>query len=157
MRILLSLLLSLIAVSVAHGQQPRLATLAQQKMCAEQAKRTFNESDASQPSKDKTIDWCILLTPSSTTQKRMSPTSWFHESGTIDNEKGKIFSNSTLVYDAFEGRVYANYPWFSQDGRKYWEVAPMECSVKPRGQDEISCKSSDEFERLVDKHFGIGL
>jgi hypothetical protein len=62
---------------------------------------------------------------------------------------------SDVVYDAFEGRVYANYVWTNSQQKKYWEVAPAECSVKPREQPEIVCRSSEEFDELVDKNFGI--
>jgi hypothetical protein len=41
-------------------------------------------------------------------------------------------------------------------GKKYWEVKPTDCNVKPPGQDEITCTSSEEFHKLVDKYFGIG-
>ena len=152
------LILSLLAAGATQAQEPRLATLAQQKMCADQAKRAFNDSDASKPPNDKKM-------------RRVSPPEYtshydakanicyimVHESNILDNEDGtKIIAISFLVYDAFEGRVYANYLWFSEKDKKGWEVKPMECSVKPRGQDEITCKSDDEFEKLVDKHFGIG-
>jgi hypothetical protein len=40
--------------------------------------------------------------------------------------------------------------------KKYWEVAPVECYVKPLGHAKIQCKSNDEFETLVEKYFGIG-
>jgi len=159
MKFLAAILLSLFAVIAARGQEPRGATLAQQKMCADQARRAFNDSDASKPIADKTM-------------RRASPAEYANhydskanicfimvrESYISDDAAGgKTFSNSIVVYDAFEGRVYANYLWFSQKNKKFWEVAPMECSVKPRGQDEMACKSSQEFEHVVDKHFGIGL
>ena len=63
---------------------------------------------------------------------------------------------SHIVYDAFEGRSFASYRWVNAENKKYWEVTPEECMVKPRGQTEITCKSSAEFEELVDKYFGIG-
>ncbi len=59
------------------------------------------------------------------------------------------------VYDAFEGRGYATYSWVNAEKKKYSEVEPLECSVKPRGQEEIPCKSGTEFQYLIDKHFGI--
>jgi len=43
-------------------------------------------------------------------------------------EQGSV-SNSIVVYDAFQGRVYANYIWINAKGKKYWEVAPTECDV----------------------------
>ena len=61
--------------------------------------------------------------------------------------EGKV-SISYVVYDAFEGRVYANF--ISINGGQV-----MECSVKPQGHEELLCKSTYEFERLVDKQFDI--
>jgi hypothetical protein len=59
------------------------------------------------------------------------------------------FSNvRDTVYDAFEGRRYATYDW----GSILQEVT---CSVKPSGQEEITCKSEGEFNQLIGKHFGI--
>lgn len=62
------------------------------------------------------------------------------------------------VYDAFEGRTYASYFWINPEEKKHWEeVKPSICNIKPPGEDEITCSSSDEFHKLVDKYFGIGL
>jgi hypothetical protein len=152
------ILLSLLTVGAAHAQEPRLATLAQQKMCADQAKRAFDESDASKPLNDKNV-------------RRVSPAEYtshydakanvcyimVHEISIVDSDDDKRILTSIVVYDAFEGRAYASFMWATQKDKKFWEVPPIECNVKPRGQDEILCKSRDEFEKLVDKHFGIGL
>ncbi len=75
-----------------------------------------------------------------------------------DDAKDKTLSTSIVVYDAFEGRVYANYLWMNRlkEGKKYWQIKPTECSVKPQGQGELDCVTSEEFEKLVDKYFGIG-
>lgn len=135
------------APSVANNA--RQATLAQQKMCADQAQRSFNESDFSKPSKTDTRSY--------------EYTSHYDAAANVcyimvhgaPNGKG-VLGSSDVVYDAFEGRVYASYIWSNPQKKKYWDVPPLECSVKPRGGDEIICHSSDEFETLIDKHFGIG-
>ena len=124
--------------------QPRLATLAQQKMCAEQSEKQFNSTGASKSSAadftshyDARANVCYIMV----------------------HDAGVSYGNPTVsdvVYDAYEGRVYANYMWINSQKKKYWEVGPMECDVKPRGQPEITCKSSNEFEELIDKYFGIG-
>jgi len=128
--------------------QPRLATLAQQKMCAEQAEKHFNSTSASQGSANFTSHYdaranvCYIMV----------------------HDHGVSYGNLTVsdvVYDAFEGRDYASYIWINPTRRSDRlplpeEVAPAECYVKPRGQAEITCKSSDEFEELIDKYFGIG-
>jgi hypothetical protein len=131
------------ALAPDDPSQPRLATLAQQKVCAEQAEKQFNSTSASQGSAEFTSHYdaranvCYIMVHDA----RVS-----YGNPTV----------SVVVYDAFEGRVYANYMWINSQKKKYWEVAPMECDVKPRGQPEIVCKSSDEFEELIDKYFGIG-
>jgi hypothetical protein len=66
-------------------------------------------------------------------------------------------SKSTFIYDAFEGRGYASYNWINinSQGKKYWEVKPMQCFVQPIGKDRISCSSDEEFNTLAETHFGI--
>jgi hypothetical protein len=135
--------------TVTVDNNARQATLAQQKMCADQAQRSFNESAFSEPKKTDTESYeytshydaaanvCYIMVHGAPTGRG-------------------ALSSSDVVYDAFEGRVYANYIWINTENKKYWEVPPTECSVKPRGGDEIICRSSDEFETLIDKHFGIG-
>ena len=114
----------------------------QQKMCDEQARKKFNEDYGTRKGYDyeytshfdARANVCYMLVH-----------------GTAD----ACCTVSYLVYDAFEGRVYASYVWINPEHKKGWEVDPTDCSVKPRGQASIVCKSSDEFEDLVDKYFGI--
>jgi hypothetical protein len=127
----------------------RQATLAQQKICADQATRSFNGSDFSKHGKADTMSYEYT-----SHYDAAANVCYIMVIGTF-NGKGKPAA-SDLVYDAFEGRVYANYVWINTQNKKYWEVPPMMCSVKPRGGDELTCHSSDEFETLIDKHFGIG-
>jgi|SRR5579862_1677852 len=70
------------------------------------------------------------------------------------DKDGFAFANT--VEDAFEGRVYASFMWMNLNGKKAWEVKPIECWVKPRKQEKISCESEDDFDKLVEKNFGIG-
>lgn len=136
--------------SVALAQEPRAATLQQQKMCADQAKKAFADIDTASTKEiyytryeyvshyDPKANVCYIMTISYSLMR----------------------SNSTrtlayLVFDAFEGRVYANFLRLVQKGKADYEVKPDECSVKPRGQKEITCKDSEEFEALVEKNFGI--
>jgi hypothetical protein len=157
MRILLAAVAGLFFTLVAHGQEtqaPRQATLTQQKMCADQAKRAFHEMGAAEPKGkhspldsadytshyDAKVNVCYIMT--SSVQY-------------LDGVNGGTQSVGMVVSDAFEGRVYARYlkllPFKGDD----LNVKPGLCSVKPRGQPEITCKDSDEFEQLVDKHFGV--
>jgi len=56
-----------------------------------------------------------------------------------------------MVFDAFEGVQRA---WMQRNaiGPKR---EPYACQVKPLGQKQIDCKTADEFDALVMKHFGI--
>jgi len=56
------------------------------------------------------------------------------------------------ISDAFEGKVYAEYAWFSEKNKEYWEVPPFVCKVTlPSGEEKI-CHSEYEFDALV-KHY----
>lgn len=125
------------------------ASLTQQKMCADQAKKAFDDAGVSTKSKgyidshfnshfDAKANVCYVGVYTATT---------------LDG--GKTMFDNVVVFDAFEGRTYASYSWHSDAVKKFWEVKPLECSVKPRGMNEISCASSDEFNSLIDKYFGI--
>src|ERR1700753_1996792 len=93
--------------SQVSAQQPRTASLAEQKMCSEQARRAFNDSDAGKPINIVGI-------------KRMSPpeyTNHYDATANVcyimvreltvimdkDDPKDRTLSTSILVYDAFEG------------------------------------------------------
>jgi hypothetical protein len=127
---------------------PRSATLAQQKMCDEQARKKFHEDNQDVPPHkrgqytshfDAAANVCYLLV---------------HYAGSDNGVPGV----SGLVYDAFEGREYASYTsytWVNTQKKKCWEVVPTECKLKPRGKAEITCKSSAEFEGLIEKYFGV--
>jgi len=127
----------------AGEPQRRLATLTQQKMCDERAEKEFHKynpkaspADSYTSHYDAQANVCYMMVH------------------TVLTDQGVSVSNT--VTDAFEGRGYASYIWINSQGKKYWEVAPTDCTVKPRGQAIITCKSSEEFESLVDKYFGIG-
>jgi hypothetical protein len=131
-------------LTMAQGQKQ--ANLTEQRACSNQADKTFkvdfpkpwNGWDYSFTNHyDSKLSICYI---------------WIHGL----KSENKSISVSDVVYNAFEGRTYASYLWINSEGKKYWEVSPMECSVKPRGQEEILCKSSDEFDQLVDRYFGIG-
>jgi hypothetical protein len=154
-KILTLILLNLSGLVPSAFAQARHASLSDQKMCAAQAKKAFLESDSSK-------EW----NPSDKIRNVSPPdfTSHFDPTANVCYvlvsmnyiDDTKTIWTSIVVYDAFEGRGYANYLWHTDKVKKYWEQPPMACSVKPRGQPEILCKSSDEFNELIDKHFGIG-
>jgi hypothetical protein len=122
-----------------NASQPRLATLSQQKMCADQADKQFNIYGT--PQSGDTATQFVSHYDARANVCYM----WIHRAGT---NYGKI-RVSDIVFDAFENHDYATYLGSPSD------VAPSSCDVKPRGQPEITCKSSDEFDALVEKYFGI--
>jgi hypothetical protein len=149
LRLRLSILASFLS-ALAFGQgkdvpalKPRLATLAQQKMCDDQAKKKFHV-DFPHPNQmtnytshyDAKMNVCYVMV---------------HHVDTATAGP----SVSDTVYDAFEGRLYASYIWVNPNGKKYWEVAPSECWVKPIGVQKQTCKDSEEFDEMVEKNFGI--
>jgi hypothetical protein len=125
-------------------------TLTQQKMCAEQAKVSYDEYVKSpSPIRVETIG------TSYADHFDVKTTTCYVEifySFSID--RGATMTNSREVSDAFEGRVYASYMWSSDKVKKYWEVPPQVCSVKPRQEAELTCHSDAEFDKLVLKYFG---
>ena len=129
------------------------ATLPQQKMCAEQAKVSFDDFEKA-PARGLKI---ITFSTNYTNHFDVKTTTCYVEifdSFSIDG--GRTITTSKDVSDAFEGREYASYMWSSDKVKKFWEVKPTLCTVTPRNQDEIICQSDTEFDSLVLKHFGTG-
>jgi hypothetical protein len=63
---------------------------------------------------------------------------------------------STTIQDAFGGTAYAGNLWLNAEGKQAWEVPNLTlCSVQPRGQKEVLCKTTEEFMALVNKDFGL--
>lgn len=62
---------------------------------------------------------------------------------------------TSVVYDAFGGRVYANYMWIKSQNKKFWEVAPSQCEIHLLSKPDETCRTADEFDELTDKYFGV--
>ena len=133
--------------STSEIGQPNLV---QQKMCAEQAKKTFD--DTQQQTRQLGGDQ-----PLSDYTSHFDPQSniCYVRIIAMTASKGGGVTNSDIVYDAFERRVFASYLWMNYSGKKYWEVAPSECEVHPPHQPPMSCRSSEEFNGLVEKWLGV--
>jgi hypothetical protein len=134
------------AESTAEVARP---TLTQQKLCAEQAKKAFDEGQqqARQLGGDSPIsDYTSHFDP----QKNVC---YVRVSAVTASKRG--VTNSVVVYDAFERRIFANFLWVNYSQKKYWEVKPSECEVHPPQLSTIHCQSSDEFNDLVEKWFGV--
>lgn len=119
---------------------PHEASLAQQKMCDEQAAKRFREYTEKK-------------------EQFSSYTSHYDPSVNVCYVRiDRLVDGPTTainVLDAFEGRVYAGYIWTNPQHKNYSEVAPMECDITIPGKDKILCKSSDEFNALTEKYFGV--
>ncbi len=114
------------------------ATLSQQKMCAEQAKKSFEDSAFS---KDNTSTY--------TSHYDTRTNICYVEVASRPTLATNIFSYNLLVYDAFEGRPYGELSVLASPEQV------VKCRVTPRGaQREITCKSLEEFNGLVLKYFG---
>lgn len=140
-----------LAMPSARAQGRRLATLAQQKMCAEQAKKSFKE----------------IYIPPRRPAFAVFPASYVDHYDakanvcyvgilTVESDDGgHTITTSTRIFDAFENTNYAMYIWTSDKAKKAWEVEPTWCTVEPPDQKQITCKSQDEFDALVKKYLGV--
>jgi len=129
----------ILSASLVFGQQPRQATLAQQKVCADQARKTFHADNVTRPPHMLVWEYTSHYEPRTNTCYIMTH---------FVTAQEKSVSISFSVYDAIEGRGYASFIQVGHD--------VMDCTISPPGHDTTNCKTSDEFERLVDKNFGIG-
>jgi len=128
---------------------PLTATLAQQQMCDEQAAKRFHEDENSDDFHEK---------------KKNPPISNYtsHYDPLVNVCYVRIhsmYSNpamvSDIVYDAFGGRVYANFSWINSQSKKFWEVPPSECEVNIPGKPDEKCATDVEFDELTEKYFGV--
>jgi hypothetical protein len=149
MKTILSILFFSLTVSQAAGQQAH-SSLSDQKMCAAQAKKFFMETDFSNDSKHPLKN---EFTSHYDAPKKIC---YVRINYTIRTPETTEIAVSNYVFDAFEGRGLASYIWISEKGKKFWEVKPMECWVKPVGGSKANCASSEGFEAAVEKHFGLG-
>jgi hypothetical protein len=75
----------------------------------------------------------------------------------LDTKSGPgRYMESRDLWGAYERKWYANYVWFSESGKKYWQVKPFMCQVmSPSGEKKV-CQSADEFDELVKTYMGRG-
>lgn len=129
----------------AHG------SLAQQRLCADQANRFFHHLVAPN-SPRRTID----PTLASYVDHYDASAHTCYVAIVQNTPSGKNLLYSTGVFDAFEGTRFASYIQSSENIRAGMEVqSPLACSVHPRGQRTIFCKSEGEFNKLLEKYFGL--
>jgi hypothetical protein len=54
------------------------------------------------------------------------------------------------LFDAFEGKEYAEYLHVWRQQRAEWESKPLSCyALDKRTYSKVTCQSSEEFEALV--------
>jgi hypothetical protein len=116
-------------------------TLSEQKMCADQALKTFKDT---QPSEQLTRTIRYSFTDHYDPKERVC----YLETRAVLAIDYKSYTNSELISDAFEGRVYGSLMTVSNPDHV------EECSVKPKGQTEIKCSSNDDFDKLALQYFG---
>jgi hypothetical protein len=116
---------------------PQQATLAQQKMCDEQAANKFREyTGGNAPASsytshyDPSVNVCYVR---------------------VYFVSGKPALITDTVYDAFGGRVYANFAWTGKLGNE-----PTVCRIRIPSKPVELCSSPKEFDDLVKKYFDVG-
>jgi hypothetical protein len=119
---------------------PEAASLAQQKMCDEQSEKKFRENghgtfDSYTSHYDTEVNVCFIRVDSL--------------------PAGKFPVISDVVYDAFGGRIYANFMWINSKNRPAFEVSPSECEIHIPGKPDQACKTAEEFDELTEKYFGV--
>jgi hypothetical protein len=113
---------------------PLAASLAQQKMCDEQAAKKFREQTGGQITfsrytsrYDPSVNVCYVRV-------------YYAAGDTVVD----------TVYDAFGGRVYAAYGWTGSHGD-----VPTICKIFIPGKPVQLCISTTEFNELVERYFGV--
>lgn len=116
---------------------PVTASLAQQKMCDEQAGKKFHEDkhstyDSYTSHYDPTVNVCYTR---------------------VTTYAGAAVSD--VVLDAFGGRIYAEYVWAKSPKKKISDTPTAMCEVYIPGKPKQTCKSVAEFDALTEKYFGV--
>jgi len=151
--VLAAFLMAAAEVSPAWAQGPREVTLEQQRICADQAQKFFRDLVAPKPSKTPIDRLFASYVDHYDAKANICYVAIVRNDPLNGHEK---MTYKTDVFDAFEGTSYAAYVQSSDNIRAGIEIKPpLSCSVEPRGQSKIICKSEDEFDGLLEKHFGL--
>ena len=126
---------------------PRDATLEQQGLCADRAKKFFHDSEFIKPAHGEKI----INAPSYISHYDAKANICYVAIRTNSSfDGGKSALLGVAIFDAFEGGTVAGF--LIPEGSN---VPPLECDVTPLGHEQIICKSEDEFKNLVTEKFGI--
>jgi hypothetical protein len=117
---------------------PKTASLELQEKCAKQAKEflsQFRNDDVVETLNhyDVGLNKCFVET---------------RTSSFMSGNHGE----SEILTDAFEGKNYGVYIFWSEPNKPDWQVSPSECKVTLPSGAETTCHSSDEFDALVKQY-----
>jgi hypothetical protein len=127
---------------------PEAASLAQQKMCDEQATKKFHESE--QTAKGFLGSGQSTVGDGYTSHYDPKVNVCYVRIYSVGVLKGGYMRAET-VFDAFEGRVYATYVGWATNSL----AKPQECQILIPGKDTHMCQSGVEYDALVEKYFGV--
>ena len=109
--------------------------LALQKGCSEAAENLFNKTDFKDNKMagftnhyNKKLNKCFIEVTSTTVQ-------------------GKSSFTYRALFDVYENKMYGEYDWKTEEGKKYWEVKPFLCSMLDQ-----SCSTTEEFDSFVENY-----
>lgn len=121
----------------APPQVPPAASLAEQKLCAEGAEKSF------------TIDKKAIRDTYTNHYDPVSKTCYVEVTvTTVISLQPYRYVYSNTIYDAFENRVYGDF------GSESGQGEPDSCNIEPRDQPKVVCKSQEEFDQLALRYFG---
>jgi hypothetical protein len=121
--------------------QDRIPSIEEQATCAKQAELFFKDSGYSNQADyashfNPKLNKCFIVIRDRKYKKT-----------------GMTFSKQ--VFDAYEQKNYGNYLWIQQykNGKKYWEVPPVECEVVKSDGTPPYCHSEDEFDEMMAQYY----
>jgi hypothetical protein len=141
--------LAIILIAIASGSIARAQSLDQQERCAQQAKGAYAETEAEFEAYNR-----------AQTQKTVRVSGDYQSHYNVKlgkclmlvetrNMIGSQFTTLAYVRDPNERRQYATYVWISREGKKYWEVPPVDCELTPSLHEKRFCKTREEFDEFV--------
>ncbi len=121
----------------APPQAAPTASLAEQKLCAEGAEKSF------------TVDKKAIRDTYTNHYDPVSKTCYVEVTvTTVISLQPYRYVYSNTIYDAFENRVYGDF------GSESGQGEPDSRSIEPREQPKVVCKSQEEFDQLALRYFG---
>ena len=148
-----SLVFGLVA-AVAAG--PSFAqTLDQQAKCGSEAERAFTRQGyitdgVTRSATDPNGDYALMAVYQSHYNPQLNRC--FMLLKTTGAGHKNVGDENDFLVDANENRIYAEYTWIPQEGKKYWEVPPVDCQLMPSLTEKTECHSEGEFMAFVARY-----